>query len=611
MKISQVTYPCTGGVDLSVDPSLVSPHRSPWMPNLYPDAGGILQKRPGWRVLHRLEGAIHGLYRGFLPSGPVFLAHAGSRLYGWSGAEQPRLLWEGLRQAGGTAFTFGGRIYLLTGGQYLYFDGETCGPVAEIAYVPCTTTDRDPSGGGTPLEAVNLVTPWRCNRFVPDGLHTQFQLDTWPVEPDRVQVLRNGVPVDQGYSLEAETGRVLFAEAPNPPETEGRAELEIRFCKQVPGYMERVAGCTSAALYGDGAPDTLFVTGNPDWKNRDFYSAPGDPTYFPDLNYGLVGSETSAVMGYAKVGGSLAVVKQDDAGDATIYLREPAGTLDGRVLYALRPGVTGVGAVSPRSFASLRDELLFLSRQGVYAILSSPLTGERAVQNRSAFIDRHLTARAGLEQACAAVWQGFYLLQAGDTLYLLDSRKKSAVAGGSAYESYHFADVPACCLLAVEEELYFGTAGGDVCKFNTDVAGMARFEDYTGPGFAEPRAVRCSYATKNDDDGEPVRRKTLLRRGCAVTLTPFARSSGQVAWRQDGGNERPVLRDTVDRFDWTDLDFSRFTFSGADGPRALYPLGGARNYLRLQILVRSEGDYEGFGIAGITKTYITGGHDKG
>ena len=108
-----------------------------------------------------------------------------------------------------------------------------------------------------------------------------------------------------------------------------------------------------------------------------------------------------------------------------------------------------------------------------------------------------------------------------------------------------------------------------------------------------------------------MRRKTLLRRGCAVTLTPFARSSGQVAWRQDGGDERPVLRDTVDRFDWSDLDFSRFTFSGAEGPRALYPPGGARNYLRLQVVLRSEGDYEGFGVAGITKTYIKGGYAKG
>ena len=611
MKVYQVTYPCTGGVDLSVDPSLVAPHRSPWMPNLYPDEGGILQKRPGWRVLHRLEGPILALYRGFLPGGPVFLAHAGTRIYAWSGEETPQVIRDNVTAGRGCCFTFGGRIYLLTGGEYLYYDGEACGPVSDIAYVPCTVTDRDPAGGGTALEAVNLLTPWRRNRFLPDGESKTYQLDAAGITEGTVSVWREGRQITDGWTADCALGSIRFDTAPEKPAVAGQSVLEIRFQKPVPGYAGRVERCTAAAVYGDGAPDTLFFTGNPDWKNRDFYSGVNDPTYFPDLNYGIVGSESSAVMGYAKVGQYLAVIKQDDAGDSTIYLREPAGTADGRVLYALRQGVTGVGAAAARSFASLQDEPLFLSRQGVYAIVSSPLTGERSVQSRSRFIDRHLTAQPGLEQACAAVWRGFYLLCAGNTLYLLDGRSRTSVPGGSAYESYHFTDLPACCLLAAEEDLYFGTDSGDICRLNTDLEGMARFEDYTEPGMAGPRAVVCSYATKNDDDGEPVRRKTLLRRGCAVTLTPFARSSGRVAWRRDGGDEQQVLRDTVDRFDWTDLDFSRFTFSGAEGPRALYPLGGARNYLRLQILVRSDGEYEGFGVAGITKSYIKGGHAKG
>lgn len=610
MKVYQVTYPCTGGVDLSVDPALVDRSRSPWMPNLYPGEEGVLQKRPGWRLLYQLEGPVLGLYRGFLPEGPVFLAHAGAKLYAWHEGETPVCIREGVTEGRGTAFTFGGRIYLLTGGEYLYYDGLTCGPVTDIAYVPCTVTDRDPGGGGSALEAVNLLTPRRRNRFVPDGVSTVYQLDAAGIDPDSVAVRRDGTPVE-GFSVDGEAGTVRFDAAPELPEVAGQSVLEIEFSKAAPGYADRICRCTAAAVYGDGAPDTLFFTGNPDWKNRDFYSGVNDPTYFPDLNYGVVGSEASAVMGYAKVGQYLAVVKQDDAGDATIYLRQPAGSAQGRVLYSLRQGVTGVGAVAARSFASLQDEPLFLSRQGVYAIVASPLTGERAVQSRSRFIDRHLTAQPGLERACAAVWRGFYLLAAGDTLYLLDGRSRASVPGGSAYESYHFADLPASCLLAVEEALYFGTAGGGICKLNTDLPGMARFEDYTGPDLTGPRAVSCSYFTKNDDDGEPVRRKTLLRRGCAVTLSPFTRSSGQVAWRRDGGYEQPVLQDTVDRFDWTDLDFARFTFSGAEGPSALYPPGGARNYLRLQIVLRSRGDYEGFGVTGITKTYIKGGHAKG
>ena len=50
-KMYQTRYARFRGVDFSTDPALVDPSRSPFAPNLVSDAGGMPEKRPGWRNL--------------------------------------------------------------------------------------------------------------------------------------------------------------------------------------------------------------------------------------------------------------------------------------------------------------------------------------------------------------------------------------------------------------------------------------------------------------------------------------------------------------------------------------------------------------------------------
>ena len=67
-------------------------------------------------------------------------------------------------------------------------------------------------------------------------------------------------------------------------------------------------------------------------------------------------------------------------------------------------------------------------------------------------------------------------------LLRLDGKNKSYKERSIAsydynYECYYWTNIPAISLLSVKGDLYFGTADGRICKFNTDKDKMDRYND--------------------------------------------------------------------------------------------------------------------------------------
>ncbi|MBR4404862.1 MAG: hypothetical protein IKT30_00590, partial [Bacteroidaceae bacterium] len=154
------------------------------------------------------------------------------------------------------------------------------------------------------------------------------------------------------------------------------------------------------------------------------------------------------------------------------------------------------------------------------------------------------------------------------------------------------------------EALLFGAADGRICRFNTDIDTMERFSD-------DGAAVTAAWATRADDDGDPMVLKTLLKKGNAVTIKPYTRSGAQVLFRTDkDALEWKVAEGKMDIFDWTDIDFSRFTFNASDGPAEIPFNRKVKNYKRLQIIVKNETVNEGFGVYAIVKHFVTGNFAK-
>ncbi|MBR6208716.1 MAG: hypothetical protein IKQ69_06935 [Oscillospiraceae bacterium] len=615
VRIRETIYSTFKGADFSTDPSLVERRRSPLCTNIVADAGGMPQKRAGWRVLHRLSGRVNGLYTAGTGAAVRKLAHVGTGLYRWDREGEAELLLTGLPDHKSRAAFLAGKLWIATGGGLYSFDGSTAERVygSPGAYVPITTITRTPEGGGVSYEDVNMLTPYRKNAFQTDGTAVTFALDSDVDESGDVRVWVWGTET-AAFTVDRAAGTVTLDQAPAAPEAGSPDGLVVQFPHTVEGYAQLIDGCTILTTYGVGTNDRLVLSGNAAFPNRDWISGLNDPSYFPDLQYATVGSENTAIMGYCRLGESLGIVKADDGKDSTVFLRTAALDQDGNPSFPLRQAIAGVGAVSPGSFQNLLDDPLFLSRTGVMAIASNAVTGERLCQGRSFYVNARLTGEPGLAEAEAVTWGGMYLLSTGaGHVYVLDGRQeksyKSDSMGDFVYEGYYFENVPArmwlCERSGTEENLYFGTEDGRICQVNSDIEGMDRYSD-------DGAAIDAVWATVYDDDGTPALRKTLIKPGCCVTIKPYSRSSADIYIRSDrtAGAERPIAKKEKDILDFTDIDFERFTFNTDESPQEIFLNRKVKNYKRLQIIVRNKVLNEGFGIFKITKHYVLGNYAK-
>ena len=610
VKIQQTVYSTFRGADFSTDPSLVEKYRSPLCTNIMADEGGMPEKRPGWRVLHEMEAGVNGLHRGsWGGASEVLFVHAGTKLYTWTEDPQtsPVLLMSGLKDQKSRSAFLAGHLWILDGASLICSDGSSAWKMdGSNSYIPTIIITRTPAGGGTPYEDVNLLTPWRTESFLADGTSTVYQLSgTIDASTDPVPTV-NGTVLTTGFSFNRAAGTVTFSSPPAAPLAGSADNVQITYAHTVSGNADLIGKCTIITTFGVSGDDRLVLSGNPDWPNRDWISAYNDPSYFPDLGYSLLGSEDTAILGYCRVGQYQAIVKSDNGQESAVFLRSGYLNEAGEAVFATQPAMAGVGAVSPGSFASLLDDPLFLSDTGIHGISVSDVQGTRVTQNRSFFLNPKLVKESGLENSEAVVWKGLYLLStAAGHVYVLDGRQeksyRSAAMGDFVYEGYYWENIPAACWLCREDALWFGTADGEICKMSDDLDDMRRFSD-------DGTAISAVWATKYDDDGTPAYLKTLLKKGCCVTIKPYSRSSATIYFRTDRteGTEKRVSYDTMDIFDWADIDFERFTFSSDDSPKEIFFRRKEKNYKRLQIIIRNDADEEGFGVFQITKLYVVG-----
>ena len=408
------------------------------------------------------------------------------------------------------------------------------------------------------------------------------------------------------YTVDLEAGTVTFALPPQPWSGGGGVDnVIIQFEKAVNGYADRIAKCNIVATFGYNNDNRFFVSGNPDYKNYDWQSGLDDPTYFPDTGYTAIGSDASAIMGYLKQYGSLMIIKEDNEQDAEVFLRTASMSDSGSVIFPVQQGIKGMGAVSRYAFATLRDDPLFLTKTGVYAIVSASVTQERSLQDRSTYINTKLKAHTGLSDAVATIWDGLYVLCVNGVAYVADGRRKSgsSTTESFSYEWFYWTNIPARVLLENAGRLYFGTADGRVCMFNSDISKLEKYNDDGEP-------IIARWTTKSDDMGTFARRKTITKKGCAVLIKPFDRSSVKIYVLTEKTHRKLIKEAAMDVFNFADIDFARFTFNTKDTAQVVPFNKKVKKFITVQFVFENDTKDEGFGVFGCQVQYVVGNYVK-
>lgn len=612
----RIVYDNFKGVDFSKDEYSVDRGRSSYCVNMISDKGGQPEKRPGWRVLTTLLGQINCIAHGTIGADSFFLIHAGNQLYKYTD-DTATVLKDGISDAKSVIFfaqhenkTKG---FVLTGREYLCYDGETVVDVSEIATIPLFMIAKSPEGNnGTTYQPLNLIQPAFTEAFygTKDGKIYQMSFENLDETPVKAQVLNSeGVWVDKtegtDFTVDRTTGKITFVTAPGESVLTGEDNVKITAYRTVEGYADRIKKCTVFNQFGVGGNNRVFVSGNPEYKAYDWHSELNDATYFPDTFYAVIGNNNTSVMGYAKLGENQLIIKEDNQQDTTIFSRSAQMSVT-EVSFPVKIGITGTGAISKYSIGQLIDEPLFLARNGIYAVTSNAVTYERTLQNRSYFVDAKLTKEANLENAVAIVWDNYYMIAVNGNVYLLDSRQKSYSRenpNGFVYECFYWENVNARCWCVYQGELYFGDAAGNLCKFNTDIDGMQKYND-------NGKAITAIWKTKLDNDDMPEMDKTMQKKGCVVTLKPYTRSSVSVGVRIDNGMEKIIAEDSLSLFTWYDIDFSDLSFITLEGARCISLRAKIKKYNALQFVLKNDKINQGFGILNIAKSFTVSNYHK-
>ena len=219
--------------------------------------------------------------------------------------------------------------------------------------------------------------------------------------------------------------------------------------------VDGIMRASTCARYGLASMDREFYAAG---NGRIYYTDTDNYDYLPDNNY-LQIEVDAPVVGFHRKNTYLVAVTESSAEFTIFMISAQTGAITHSVLnesgvrestteeftyFVAKTAMAGTGAISRKSFATLVDDALFLSRDGIYGITSNTVTSETVVARRSELINPRLIEEHNLENAVATVWNSMYLLSVNNHVYLLDSRvthKNHGVSYG--YECYYWDNVSA------------------------------------------------------------------------------------------------------------------------------------------------------------------------
>lgn len=429
--------------------------RSPDSLNVWKDYKNTdsIKTRPGMELKEEFDNTVWGVFFYVVGTTEMMLVHCGTKLYKIVDGVRT-VLYEGLNPAKSDCFVYNNIWYFKDGINYLEYDGETIGEV--VGYVPTTTSERRPSGGGRVYEDVNYLSNERINSFLADGIATEYFLDTVNIDSDKgIEVTINDAVIESSeYTVDSVYGKITFNTAPPMPLTDGQDNVKIRFSKTIQGYREIINQCTMLQVFDN----RVFFSGNPNYPNAIFHSSLNNPRYCSDLDNYPEGLDLAKVKGMVAGNNALWVFKEPNQHNTTIFYHNP--TLDaeyGKVYPSTHSSIT-TGCVGKA--INFNDDIVFFSERGMEAI-NGDITTEQAVAHRSTLADCKMISDEDYEDMILEEYEGYLFVFIGNRVYLADSRAMFQNENHYEYEWFYWElDEKITSAIVYKGVMYLGSEKG-------------------------------------------------------------------------------------------------------------------------------------------------------
>lgn len=483
------------GVDFTSSPLQVDVRRSPNAKNIIND-NGFNEKRHGYSSLATIGSCINGVWNIDTKTEDLFLVHSGNVLYQVSSDFKTSVeVLKGMSNNRSVGLYFDEYLLIFDGVRtvvFSKFDGinyeakflDACG------YIPTISINRDEFGAGTDYEKRNLISPYVIDMFASKKIETGVDDEGNPTYKDWDTCILSEKDIDEitlveclnssaewvkvtDYTYDLSKGEVYYKPGDNV--ILGRNNIRITY-KHDLHTNNKINNCNIATLYGyEGNNDRIFVSGNSSLPNYDFWCEQNDPLYWPDENFAKIGVEP--ITGYLNTNdGHLAILKKHSDTDNTVYFRS-YNLLNETEVFPLKDGTKNIGCISKYANVNLLNDPLFLSEQGVFAIVSSSSNNEKYAMQRSYYVNGKLLKENNLENAIAIAVDGKYYLGINNHVYIADSRylsyPKHSKTEQYQYEWWYWDNIPARVFFSWNNKLYFGTNNGQICSFTDNYLDMS------------------------------------------------------------------------------------------------------------------------------------------
>ena len=507
-------------------------------------------------------------------------------------------------------------------------DSYKCAPYVKIVYnnfvyTPTSITGRTPldiNGVGYPgsiptdfqrytgqvEEGFNLACPKRkiqfdfknydsrngsAARFYLDALHNEGFVNKIMINGEIIQTYRVYQSSQETAKVRCNGCRYVDIDDSLLKGTDNIVEIEYT-CTDAELEMP-IDDCSIFSFYG-GANDTrVFLSGNKKYCARDYASYLYEATFFSDQMYTDIGNDLSAIVGYHKISNYQVIIKDGKNNDSTQYLRKYSLGSDG-VVYTISQGSGSYSASSISSFKEIGDVMLFAGEHGVFRLKSTEVENQTNVVCVSRKINKKL-CKLDISKAVCTLYDEKYYLASEGKIYIYDP-----IVTGSWCLYDNIPEV--ISFFCYDGYLFFSSEDKNLYRFMLSEEKNAFYDNVAKDGNTNSAsAIDAVWEIPTTFLDTRNARKDICQ--VNVFIIPHKRSGVSVYYNTEYEKMWKVHEQNADIFDFSDIDFERFTFNTQDTPMCISINEKAKDVNLFGVTLENDRAGENFEVCGVSIRY--------